>query len=234
MTGYLRSLAAHGITPGPRLRPIAVPFVRSALSTTPQELQQIVAEIPTPASTAPSQQPDTFAPRVSVADAGADDTVRRAPLNLAEAIVRLTDPPKRSREPQPSAPRAPERSAAPSLLPEAPASPSVRTPPARADIASPPSYQPRDRSSAPANQARVTPIPVAAPGTTPAVPSRITERRNDSARNRQESAPDVHIHIGRIELTAVAPPAPPRRQQAAARAAMPLDEYLQRRNGRAR
>jgi len=41
----------------------------------------------------------------------------------------------------------------------------------------------------------------------------------------------VHIHIGRIEVTAVqaAPPQPPKPR----RAATSLAEYLQRRNGRA-
>jgi hypothetical protein len=62
----------------------------------------------------------------------------------------------------------------------------------------------------------------------------MAERRHDAARGREQSAPDVHIHIGRIELTAVTPPAPPRRPTAATKAAMPLDEYLQRRNGRSR
>ena len=45
--------------------------------------------------------------------------------------------------------------------------------------------------------------------------------------------PDVHIHIGRIELTAVTPPAAPRRVPKQARTPMPLDEYLQRRSGKA-
>jgi hypothetical protein len=47
--------------------------------------------------------------------------------------------------------------------------------------------------------------------------------------------PDVHIHIGRIELTAIAAPATPRRAPpASAKAPMSLDEYLRRRNGRER
>jgi hypothetical protein len=50
---------------------------------------------------------------------------------------------------------------------------------------------------------------------------------------RQE-LPDVRIHIGRIELTAVTPPAAPRRRPQASRSAMPLDEYLRRRDGKAR
>jgi hypothetical protein len=44
-------------------------------------------------------------------------------------------------------------------------------------------------------------------------------------------APDVHIHIGRIELTALAPPSPPRRDAAtSAKKPMSLDEYLRKRN----
>lgn len=46
--------------------------------------------------------------------------------------------------------------------------------------------------------------------------------------------PDVHIHIGRVELTAVAPPAPVRRESASAKKPMSLDEYLRRRSGRER
>jgi len=52
------------------------------------------------------------------------------------------------------------------------------------------------------------------------------------ASRRTSSEPDdVHIHIGRIEVTAVqaAPPQPPKPR----RAATSLAEYLQRRNGRA-
>jgi hypothetical protein len=46
--------------------------------------------------------------------------------------------------------------------------------------------------------------------------------------------PDVHIHIGRVELTALAAPAAPRRKPPASTASpMSLDEYLRRRDGRA-
>lgn len=43
--------------------------------------------------------------------------------------------------------------------------------------------------------------------------------------------PDVHIHIGRVELTALTPPAPARRESNAKKP-MSLDEYLRRRGGR--
>ncbi len=45
-----------------------------------------------------------------------------------------------------------------------------------------------------------------------------------------DSAPEVHIHIGRIELTAVSPPAAPRRESVSTKKPMSLDEYLQRRH----
>jgi hypothetical protein len=46
--------------------------------------------------------------------------------------------------------------------------------------------------------------------------------------------PDVHIHIGRVELTAVATPQPARRESVSAKKPMSLDEYLRRRSGRER
>jgi len=44
--------------------------------------------------------------------------------------------------------------------------------------------------------------------------------------------PDVHIHIGRVELTAVAPPPAARREPSAAAPSGSLDAYLLRRGGR--
>ncbi len=49
------------------------------------------------------------------------------------------------------------------------------------------------------------------------------------SQRRTAPAPEVHIHIGRIELTAVPPPAAPRRESASGKKPMSLDEYLQRR-----
>ena len=45
-----------------------------------------------------------------------------------------------------------------------------------------------------------------------------------------QAAPEVHIHIGRIELTAIAPSKPARRESVADKKPMSLDEYLQHRN----
>jgi hypothetical protein len=54
----------------------------------------------------------------------------------------------------------------------------------------------------------------------------------DAARHPASEAahhtPDVHIHIGRVQLTALTPPAPPRREPAVKRGS--LDDYLRRSN----
>lgn len=54
------------------------------------------------------------------------------------------------------------------------------------------------------------------------------DERRTAARPRNSD--DVHIHIGRVEVTAVPPPTP-RQAAAPARKTMTLEEYLGRRNG---
>jgi hypothetical protein len=81
---------------------------------------------------------------------------------------------------------------------------------------------------------RITPIAVKPHAQSPSGRSRMTERRNEASSVGADAPADVHIHIGRIELTAVTTPPPQRREPAAVKTAMPLDEYLQRRNARAR
>jgi hypothetical protein len=163
-----------------------------------------------------------------------DDAVRRAPLTLPEAIVLLTDPPARSRRTSPASPQEQKQLVDPAPVPNELAARSHTTPASRRPGVVPPAPLPGpDRSAAANNQARINPVPVKTIVTPPVGPARIAERRNQAARDRHEAPADVHIHIGRIELTAVTAQAPPRRQPAV-KAAMPLDEYLQRRNGRAR
>ncbi len=55
--------------------------------------------------------------------------------------------------------------------------------------------------------------------------------RSERADASPGAPPDVHIHIGRVEFTAMAALPQPRRQRpAAAKPAMALDEYLKRRS----
>ena len=48
---------------------------------------------------------------------------------------------------------------------------------------------------------------------------------------RQREPDEVHVHIGRIEITAVQPPAPAKRASRKGQAPLSLDDYLARRKG---
>jgi hypothetical protein len=48
----------------------------------------------------------------------------------------------------------------------------------------------------------------------------------------EDSAPSIHITIGRIEVRAVAPPQPARRAQRRVTPKLSLDDYLKRSGGR--
>jgi hypothetical protein len=88
----------------------------------------------------------------------------------------------------------------------------------------------------------VTPSPVPAAETPlararaispPIVRPRATERqtRERPPPAPEAARPDVHIHIGRIELTAAPDSPAPRRSSKPAKKPMSLDDYLQRRTG---
>jgi hypothetical protein len=222
MSGYLRSLAAHGVTPGPRLRPVAVPFVASSVAR-PDPLE-LDAQIPTAAPPTTLQESAIVTPSISAHHSPrTNDSSSRAPLSWPEAIVLLADPTPRRRVDSSSI----QNEQRPIGEPAAPRqrSESVESAPLPA----------RDRSAPVLHQpGRIQPLFMKTPVAPPTGPARTADRRHEESRGRHRSAPDVHIHIGRIELTALTPPAPPRRPAAATKAAMPLDEYLQKRNGRSR
>jgi len=82
----------------------------------------------------------------------------------------------------------------------------------------------------------LVPMPPRPPNRRPTTVStrtlRATTRPKSTIPNRKSiatSAPEVHIHIGRIELTAVPSPSAPKRESAPAKKPMTLDEYLQQR-----
>lgn len=85
---------------------------------------------------------------------------------------------------------------------------------------------------APATAAQA-PLARLAAASPPLATSRAAARRTSERSKPAPEAPpsDVYIHIGRIELTAVSKPAPPRRSPQPAKKPMSLDEYLQRRGG---
>lgn len=67
----------------------------------------------------------------------------------------------------------------------------------------------------------------------PKAPLRPPRRRDNSALPGGSAQPDeIQIHIGRIEVLAVPPPATSRSAASPARKGLSLDEYLRRKNGR--
>jgi hypothetical protein len=76
------------------------------------------------------------------------------------------------------------------------------------------------------------------PGPAAHIAKAVATLPSQGGRAREEPAapPDVHIHIGRIEISAMAapPPAPRKPPAKAGKPPMPLDEYLRRRDGGAR
>jgi hypothetical protein len=78
------------------------------------------------------------------------------------------------------------------------------------------------------------PTPRLQPRESPPNPAAVRTSASETARRFQpaQREPDeIHIHIGRIEVAAIAQPAP-RPAAAAARRSLNLDEYLRRGNGR--
>jgi hypothetical protein len=69
----------------------------------------------------------------------------------------------------------------------------------------------------------------------PSLPARVAAPTRAAAAEPPAPVPDVHIHIGRLELTALtAAPAPRRERATPEHKPMSLDDYLRRRNGGAR
>jgi hypothetical protein len=89
----------------------------------------------------------------------------------------------------------------------------------------------RSTSAAPLTSRPATPLrPAAIAARTPVAPAALrVESRADAD---TQAAPEVHIHIGRIELTA-APAQGEKPRKPATRKAMSLNEYLQQRSRRA-
>jgi hypothetical protein len=134
------------------------------------------------------------------------ETEAEAPAGLAEIRHAADAYPAPSRS-QPLAPRA------------------GRSDPVRATPDVPPT-----RAAARPGEIVPPPAPARVPG---AVRKLAGEESRAPAGPRQPSGDDIHIHIGRVEVTAVPAPAP-RSAAAPARKTMTLEEYLGRRNGASR
>lgn len=110
----------------------------------------------------------------------------------------------------------------------------VSTTPSHAERVTSPPLEVRAAASS-RTETSVPPIRPALPARThvavaPARPVAAARAAQALAVEAPEPAPDVHIHIGRIELTALTAPAPRRAAGAPAHKPMSLDDYLGRRN----
>jgi hypothetical protein len=241
MAGYFHRLAAHAPPSGPRVRPVASPYVHSLLQD--REDAALLSEIEVPK-----------APRVGARSSSGDEIAlsgeRRARPNLVESPssagkentstslrnVVVTVHPTRAAVPEPSSDDVSVSSIREAPVDDGSARPMPQRTPdaARVEPFPHPPQQSQARESTPApspGPGRARPRPEARPGRTDHSGSAVTRVR-DARTPDSHDLPDVHIHIGRIELTAVVPPTP--RQPHASRPTLPLDEYLRRRDGKPR
>ena len=229
MSGFFRSLAEHAVAPGPRVRPVAPPFAIEPASGRGWDLEQD-ALAPAPpvfrvTTSAPGEETPAAAGKAPARPAGGERPT-------GEVSTRLTEvPPRGGVEPQSDHP-AGERSegaAEPSPAPPAVTAGAQPEPIERAPttIASRP--HDRRRSTA-ARASRV----LARPPLRREPPPAPVGGAGRAADARADTPPDVQIHIGRIELTAVAAPPPARRRVPAAGPALGLGDYLRQRDGKAR
>jgi hypothetical protein len=229
MTGYLRSLAGSGVAPGPRIRPATVPFVLPELAR-----QQEPAAWEGPPRRADDVEPagsavpdEEAAPlRPGRRDGPAVGPVTADGVEPPEPVPATTGPRPGEPESETSIPAARDgMDVADAIVRPAAAEPGIPRRPVPAARA------PQAVASARAPRVRARAVPQRA---APPLPPDHGARPVEALAGGGEAPPDVHIHIGRIELTALAAPAPPRERPARPAPAMPLGEYLQRRGRKPR
>jgi hypothetical protein len=226
MSGFLHRLTAHALGQPPEIRPHAVQRWEAG----PDDAQEIVAEETSPASTIERREAER-AP-VATAPAVPDEAFRqpmpaaaRPPGAAPEAAIQVAS---LRRRPSGVAARRPSDELAPITPSARRAEPLVSRGESYVQRGSDASARERRDVPPHAEPARHDGARIVAPDM-PAIAMRAPTA--DAARHPAEGTrhmPDVHIHIGRVELTALTPPAPPRREPAAKRGS--LDEYLRRSN----
>lgn len=228
MAGFFRELATRALSPRGTVHPVsAAPYSPRAESELPDAEVWPGAALPE-APAAPAAPIDAARVPGDRVSSPASDNQKPS---LGEDDVLFP-----SREPAAILGRiaAPgvevTRGSAPQLAAAArePMSPDARDAPA-ADTPAPV----RSTASAPRPPHSVTPLrPAAIAARAPVAPTALrVESRADAD---TQPAPEVHIHIGRIELTAAAAPAQAAKpRKPATRKALSLDEYLQQRSRRA-
>ena len=231
MSGYLQQLARQALghrQPG-QPRPLPRPQAARHDGEPPGPLEETVTTAATPAA--------VMAPTPSAAPRGQRATATPAPERL-QAVV---EPAIKTRTEVQAAPLAAVSGTMPAPLPFTrerleriefvqPPSPATPKLPAETAMTTPGHEAAADRAEAAPATLRPQPQVPAAPR--PAAASTIA-RAHESAPEPATAAPDVHIHIGRIELTALQQAAAPRSpRRTAAKPAMSLEDYLRQRDTR--
>lgn len=255
MSGWLRRLAgqATGTTSG--IRPARALVSPTSAATTPPEISEETissdGEGRTPAGHLTPQGPTS-------ASAGVAPTTLPAPvvrplgprqptaLRFDDVLAHLATP----RSPTPASGTTEVVSAAaPAAHAPHPSGPTRRTAQESlddtSDHARPVTEPPLPMSATTPSYSQVvtvrpaSPVVAAQPARAQPQPPAARDNRRAAAAEQQQTQqiaappPDVHIHIGRIEVSAVMPPAPQRRgPPAAAKPILSLDDYLQQRRKR--
>ncbi len=241
MSSYLRRLGARAlggapdVHPAARLMPIFPVSARAALASRAFAEAQIEEPNHSAFHTAPTDESavDSAATARFVAHSASDIAGARASPPAAKNSI---EPPPRHATaalmPRPPSPALPSRANKHRSPRDEPVGPSVAAPVDATEFA---------RKAQPDTTEAVRPIlparraPHHSAERSPAR-ERLALRDDNAARANRHATqpPDVHIHIGRVELTAVMPPAAPRRETAGnAKKPLSLDEYLRLRDGKA-
>jgi hypothetical protein len=244
MTGYLYRKALSVLHPGTSIHPVVRPIFSMPGPRDAPDISLLMEENEQAAEPAPPHgelAPDPPAPRTSGLRAGPTPSQR-----LAETRAEPHEPdPRPAPPPRSDSPRAKAARDAPGNLFPMPQERSEATPSAA------PSAARRGTAIGPSNSSEaepVVPAPLFAPLQSPQralasvrvaadqpAPQAVPQTTSGLPRKRPAASRDpeeVQIHIGRIEVTAM-PPEPARTALRPQRTALPLGEYLRRRDGRA-
>lgn len=229
MAGYFHQLAQQALQPAPQLHPTAaLPYSqaqdwRAEVSETPSPLPGDVDRIRESAVTPTEQQTPRSRLGLTMQD---EPAIRSTKPSLETTTVERHSPsPTTFRTTHPSnSQAAPDEIAdAPQIRTSIASIASLAAPQAEQHVATSVAARPEQLAASPPEFLRPTPAPVAIR------PQRSASQSELPTSQRATPAPEVHIHIGRIELTAVSPPTAPRRGSTPGKQPMSLDEYLQSR-----
>jgi len=236
MSNFLQRVAATVIQPKARLQPMFGSIFAPATLSSSAEFSPAQAEISSQ-TFAPHRQEPMTAPRFdSASQAFASDASVSEDRLFSASAHEDSSAAHSNRSPAADQPLLPAFGSPSAFRGPAHAHPSVEDsglafesskPAAANQSASPGPYQPLIAASQQS-------VPRLQPHEPMATSAAIRTSGSEAARRSQPAqreADEIHIHIGRIEVAAIAQPAP-RPAAAAARRSLNLDEYLRRGNGR--